>query len=65
MAQPMRDRKYVTMMDPFHVKYGDELTGLLSVAVLMSEVIWVTSTLISLGNLKFYLLDSIWNFVFE
>lgn len=61
----MRDRKYVTMMDPFHAKYGDRLTGLLSVAVLMSEVIWVTSTLISLGNLKFYLLDSIWNFVFE
>lgn len=61
----MRDRKYVTMMDPFHVKYGDKLTGLLSVAVLMSEVIWVTSTLISLGNLKFYLLDSIWNFLFE
>ncbi|TNM99598.1 high-affinity choline transporter 1-like [Takifugu flavidus] len=48
-AEPMRDRKYVTMMDPFHIKYGDKLTGLLSVAVLMSEVIWVASTLISLG----------------
>lgn len=50
----MRDRKYVTMMDPFQLKYGDKLTGLLSVVVLMSEVIWVTSTLISLGNLKPY-----------
>lgn len=61
----MRDRKYVTMMDPFQLKYGDKLTGLLSVAVLMSEVIWVTSTLISLGNLKPYPLDRFWNFVFK
>lgn len=53
----MRDRKFVTMMDPFHIKYGDKLTGLLSVAVLMSEIIWVTSTLISLGNLKLYFLE--------
>lgn len=48
----MRDRKYVTMMDPFHLKYGDRLTGLLSVAPLLSEIIWVTSTLISLGKNK-------------
>lgn len=61
----MRDRKYVTLMDPFHIKYGDKLTGLLSVAVLMSEIIWVTSTLISLGNSKPNLLDLIWNFVFR
>lgn len=46
----MRDRKFVTMMDPFHLKYGDRLTGLLSVAPLLSEIIWVTSTLISLGK---------------
>lgn len=59
----MRDRKYVTMMDPFHIKYGDKLTGLLSVAVLMSEVIWVASTLISLGNLKLSLLEIILTYV--
>lgn len=49
-AEPMRDRKFVTMMDPFHLKYGDRLTGLLSVAPLLSEIVWVTSTLISLGK---------------
>lgn len=59
----MRDRKYVTMMDPFHIKYGDKLTALLSMAVLMSEVIWVASTLISLGNLKLSLLEIILTFV--
>lgn len=55
--------KYVTMMDPFHIKYGDKLTGLLSVAVLMSEVIWVASTLISLGNLKLSLPEIILTYV--
>lgn len=40
----------MTMMDPFHLKYGNRLTGLLSVAPLLSEIVWVTSTLISLGN---------------
>lgn len=49
-AEPMRERRYVTMMDPFQIKYGNGLSGLLAVAPLMSEIIWVTSTLISLGN---------------
>ncbi|KAK5854379.1 hypothetical protein PBY51_015453 [Eleginops maclovinus] len=56
-AEPMRDRKYVTMMDPFQIKYGNTLSGLLSVAPLMSEIIWVTSTLISLGVTMSVILD--------
>ncbi|KAM3862844.1 high-affinity choline transporter 1-like [Diretmus argenteus] len=64
-AEPMRDRKYVTMMDPFQIKYGNVLTGILSVVPLMSEIIWVTSTLISLGVTMSVILDlsyavSIW-----
>ncbi|XP_030011120.1 high-affinity choline transporter 1-like isoform X1 [Sphaeramia orbicularis] len=56
-AEPMRDRKYVTMMDPFQIKYGNGLSGLLSIAPLMSEIIWVTSTLISLGVTMSVILD--------
>ncbi|XP_037321280.2 high-affinity choline transporter 1-like [Pungitius pungitius] len=56
-AEPMRDRKYVTMMDPFQIKYGNGLSGLLAVAPLMSEIIWVTSTLISLGLTMSVILD--------
>ncbi|KAF0027903.1 hypothetical protein F2P81_020644 [Scophthalmus maximus] len=56
-AEPMRERKYVTMMDPFQIKYGNSLSGLLSVVPLMSEVIWVTSTLISLGVTMSVILD--------
>ncbi|KAK5908931.1 hypothetical protein CgunFtcFv8_016947 [Champsocephalus gunnari] len=56
-AEPMRDRQYVTMMDPFQIKYGNTLSGLLSVAPLMSEIIWVTSTLICLGVTMSVILD--------
>ena len=46
----MRDRKYVTMMDPFQIKYGHLISGVLSVALMISDVIWVTGTLIGLGK---------------
>ncbi|XP_059215582.1 high-affinity choline transporter 1-like [Centropristis striata] len=56
-AEPMRNKKYVTMMDPFQIKYGTRLCGLLSLAPLLSEIIWVTSTLISLGLTMSVILD--------
>ncbi|KAM9345279.1 high-affinity choline transporter 1-like [Symphorus nematophorus] len=56
-AEPMRKKKYVTMMDPFHAKYGDGLSGLLSVVLLLAEITWVTSTLISLGVTMSVILD--------
>lgn len=46
----MRERKYVTMMDPFQIKYGKSISGALSVALLISDLIWVTGTLIGLGE---------------
>lgn len=49
-AKKMRDRKYVTMMDPFQIKYGNSISGVLSVALLISDIIWVTGTLIGLGK---------------
>lgn len=46
----MRNNKYVTMMDPFQIKYGKVATAALSVASLISEIMWVTGTLIGLGK---------------
>ena len=46
----MRDNRYVTMMDPFHIKYGNVTTATLAVAALASEVMWVAGTLIGLGR---------------
>lgn len=64
-AKPMRDRKYVTMMDPFQIKYGKVPTAALSLATLVSEIMWVTGTLIGLGVTMSVILDlsytvSIW-----
>ncbi|KAM4711448.1 LOW QUALITY PROTEIN: high affinity choline transporter 1-like [Anableps anableps] len=47
--KPMRDKKYITMMDPFQKKYGKTLTGLLAVVPFISEVMCVPVTLISLA----------------
>ncbi|XP_035461550.1 high-affinity choline transporter 1 isoform X1 [Scophthalmus maximus] len=64
-AEPMRDNKYVTMMDPFQIKYGKVPTAALSLAALVSEIMWVTGTLIGLGVTMSVILDlsytvSIW-----
>ncbi|XP_047440978.1 high-affinity choline transporter 1-like [Mugil cephalus] len=56
-AKTMRDRKYVTMMDPFQIKYGNSISGVLSVALLISDIIWVTGTLIGLGATISVILD--------
>lgn len=64
-AEPMRNNKYVTMMDPFQIKYGKVPTAALSLASLISEIMWVTGTLIGLGVTMSVILDlsytvSIW-----
>ncbi|XP_033829636.1 high-affinity choline transporter 1-like isoform X1 [Periophthalmus magnuspinnatus] len=56
-AKKMRERKYVTMMDPFQHKYGKTISGILSVALLISDIIWVTGTLIGLGSTMSIILD--------
>ncbi|XP_042349761.1 high-affinity choline transporter 1-like [Plectropomus leopardus] len=56
-AKPMRDKKYVTMMDPFQIKYGNVVSGALSVALVISDIIWVTGTLIGLGATMSVILD--------
>ncbi|KAM4621571.1 high-affinity choline transporter 1-like [Polymixia lowei] len=57
-AKPMRDGKYVTMMDPFQIKYGKVLSAVLSVAPLIADIIWVTGTLIGLGATMSVILDA-------
>ncbi|XP_022615659.1 high-affinity choline transporter 1-like isoform X1 [Seriola dumerili] len=56
-AKVMRDKKYVTMMDPFQIKYGNSIGGVLSVALLIADIIWVTGTLIGLGSTMSVILD--------
>lgn len=44
---------YVTMMDPFQIKYGNLLSGALVLPSIMMDVLWVASTLLSLGEHAF------------
>ncbi|XP_040031084.2 high-affinity choline transporter 1 [Gasterosteus aculeatus] len=56
-AKPMRDRRYATMMDPFQIQYGNAISAVLSLALLISDIIWVTGTLIGLGATMAMILD--------
>ncbi|KAM9847702.1 high-affinity choline transporter 1-like isoform 2-T2 [Aulostomus maculatus] len=55
--KPLRDRHCVTMMDPFHVKYGKVLTGGLCLASIIIDTVWATMTLIGLGATMSAVLD--------
>lgn len=49
-AKPMRDNKYITMMDPFQIKYGNVLSGALVLPALLGDILWVSCTLLGLGE---------------
>ncbi|KAJ0033396.1 hypothetical protein NQD34_000503 [Periophthalmus magnuspinnatus] len=49
-AKPMRDKMYITMMDPFQQKYGKILSGILVLPALLVDVLWVSCTLLGLGD---------------
>lgn len=47
---PMRDRKCMTILDPFNAKYGKAITAAMSVLSLFLDVIWIPTTLTGLGT---------------
>ncbi|XP_041914239.1 high affinity choline transporter 1-like [Alosa sapidissima] len=56
-AKPMRANNYLTMMDPFQLKYGNILSSLLLFPALVGDVLWVARTLVSLGGTMSVILD--------
>ncbi|XP_076599735.1 high-affinity choline transporter 1-like [Chaetodon auriga] len=56
-VKPLRERNCVTMLDPFHIKYGKVLTTGLSLVSLIIDVVWVPATLIGLGGTMSVVLD--------
>lgn len=46
----MRERKCMTMMDPFYDKYGKVLAAALSVFSVFVDLMWVPTTLTGLGT---------------
>ncbi|XP_041483226.1 high affinity choline transporter 1-like [Lytechinus variegatus] len=49
-AKQMRSANYVTMIDPFQIKYGNRMGGLLFLAALTGELLWCAAILAALGS---------------
>lgn len=49
-SKPMRDKNYMTMMEPLEIKYGKRLTAILAVFPVISEMMWVPVTEVPMGN---------------
>ncbi|KAL0281415.1 UNVERIFIED_CONTAM: hypothetical protein PYX00_002407 [Menopon gallinae] len=49
-VKPMRDMKYVTLLDPFQRKYGNYVGGILFVPTILGDLFWVASILSALGS---------------
>lgn len=45
----MRRRKYASLLDPFHEKYGKKVTALLYIPAFTGDLFWSASTLAALG----------------
>ncbi|XP_050392147.1 high-affinity choline transporter 1 [Patella vulgata] len=48
-ANKMRTQGYVTMLDPFQIRYGERMGGLLYIPALLGEVFWTAAVLAALG----------------
>jgi high affinity choline transporter 7 len=49
-ARKMRHEGYVTMLDPFQMKYGERMGGLLFIPALLGEIFWSAAILSALGG---------------
>ena len=49
----MREKKYLTVLDPLQEKFGDVMTGILLLGELFAELMWGASILIALGKKYF------------
>ncbi|XP_064202973.1 high-affinity choline transporter 1-like [Anguilla rostrata] len=56
-AKPLRGKGYVTMMDPFQLKYGDGLTCTLLIPALIGDLLWVACIMAGLGGTISMILD--------
>lgn len=50
LAKPMREKRCVTMMDPFQAKYSRVVTVGMSLTSMMNEMICLPTTFIALGE---------------
>ncbi|XP_033109809.1 high-affinity choline transporter 1-like isoform X2 [Anneissia japonica] len=56
-AKKMREQDYVTMLDPFQLKFGPMMCGLLSIQALSGELFYCSAILSALGSTFSVILD--------
>ncbi|CAL1528668.1 unnamed protein product [Lymnaea stagnalis] len=56
-ANRMRTEGYVTMLDPFQIKFGERMGGLLFIPALLGEVFWTGAVLAALGSTLSVIMD--------
>ncbi|CAD5218791.1 unnamed protein product [Bursaphelenchus okinawaensis] len=56
-ARRMREEGYITMLDPFQIKYGQRVGGLMFIPALLGEVFWSAAILSALGATLSVILD--------
>ncbi|XP_038674643.1 high affinity choline transporter 1-like isoform X2 [Scyliorhinus canicula] len=56
-AKPMRNNQYVTMMDPFQIKFGNLMTSLLIIPAVLGDIFWSAAILAALGATMAVILD--------
>lgn len=49
-AKPMRDQNFVTILDPFRVKYGRVISGIMGLVSVLNDIMWMPITLTALGE---------------
>ena len=56
-AKKMREKNYMTMLDPLQEKYGNWMGGLLYVPAFLGETMWTASILGALGSTLSIIID--------
>ncbi len=64
-ARKMREKKYVTMLDPFQENYGRVMTALLYLPALMGDVFWTGAILSALGTVGYIQGDRTWEYMYR
>nr|XP_033470036.1 high-affinity choline transporter 1-like isoform X1 [Epinephelus lanceolatus] len=56
-VEPIRSKKYVTIMDPFQEKYGNTVAAVLFIPALLADILWIACILGALGGTVSVVMD--------
>ncbi|XP_058508079.1 high-affinity choline transporter 1-like [Solea solea] len=60
-TKPLREKNCVTVLDPFHAKYGKVLTGGMCLMTVLLDILWIPIAFIGLGGTMSVIMDLSYN----